>query len=103
MVHHYNIIDKPQTKTKATKAALFFEGEAGITSCFIRFLLRLYWNFLFVRRWIELVSDHNNTIVFYAVFVGLLFGVEVTFHGQQNALSYLGDKSVLMLFARLSR
>ena len=77
---------------KATKAALFFKARQELLLAFFRFLLRLCRSFLLVRRRIELVGDHDDAIMFYAVFVGPLFGFEVALHGQQNALGYLGER-----------
>ena len=71
---------------------MFIRARQELLLAFLSFLFRFCRSFRLVGSWVELVGDHDDAIVFYAVFVGPLFGFEVTLHGQQNALGDLGER-----------
>ena len=57
---------------------------------FFRFLFRLRRSFFLVGYLLELVSDHDDAVVFHAVLVNPFFGFEVALHCEQGTLGNLG-------------
>ena len=78
------------SKTKATEAALFIGTRQELFLAFFCFLFRLSRSFLLVGCLVELVSDHDDAVVFHAVLVNPFFGFEVALHCEQGALGDLG-------------
>ena len=61
-------------------------------SAFFRFLFRLRRSFLLVGCLVELVSDHDDAVVFHAVLVNPFFRFEVALHCEQGTLGDLGKR-----------
>ena len=59
---------------------------------FFRFLFRLLRSFFLVGCLVELVSDHDDAVVFHAVLVNPFFGFEVALHCEQGTLGDLGKR-----------